>query len=401
MTAPPVQESQGSEQFDGLDPFERTIQSTLHESKELIGEEQTADAKPRDEQGRFVGKPEAKPDGEWHVLPDAPIGEQQQAVAGAEGEAPQEVAIPEGYIAAPALAPEKVQGFKVLDAEGEIVPPDLTFEVNFRGPNGEVQPRTLDLPKLVNYARMGVYNHEREQESVNVRQYNQALQGRVQAVEQQAQQLHQERERLLSDPDYLLRQLQEYEQQNTPEARAQRARDELQLANQRTEFIQVAQIGAQFVDGEIAPAIDTILKSLPLISQEEVAARITLLIDPYKVRTPFGVTIRPQDYDAIRRAIVQEVVPWAQQVHQDREERQGTAGAAPKAGPKDKTDPAKKDEVATLQTRAQKARRVAATALKPVGGNGAVQGKQDKPIRTSRDLEDAIVGRSIASMRSG
>src|SRR5262245_1144013 len=168
--------------FEGLDAMERTIAQTMHESRELLAEDKPITDRPRDPKtGQFV--PRAHAEAGWNVVPDVAPPDSDTT------EAPEEIVAPEGHVIPKALDASKVQGFRVLDAEGEIVPPDLTFEVNFRGPNGENQPRLLDVPKLVNYARMGVYNHEREQQAIAVQQQNTTLTSQVAQYDQALRQM--------------------------------------------------------------------------------------------------------------------------------------------------------------------------------------------------------------------
>lgn len=385
--------------FDEMNEMERTIQSTLHESKSIIADEEPITDRPRNAAGQFVAvaEGETKPAGEWNTVPDATAAPTDGTVADGTPTAEAEpVTIPEGYVAPATLPPEKVQGFKVFDTDGEVVPPDLKFEVNFRGPNGEAQPRTLDLPKLVNYARMGVYNHEREQQSTAIRGENQTLYQRTSEQEQQIQQLRRDREQLLSNPDYLMKQLADFEQQNTPEARAERDRQQLQTDRMRFAFDQAAQVNTSFLDTQVAPALETIAQSLPTVTMDDLSGRLAMALAPYKVQTPFGTIINPQALEHVKSLILSDLLPWAQQVHADREERQTTRQAPPK--PKAAATPDPKLEAA--QARAQKARRVAVAAIKPAGGNGQLHGQpaDQKPLKSGRDIEDAVITRSLASI---
>lgn len=393
-----------------MDVFDETanavLMGTMKDSAHLMGDEDSQ-TRARDDHGRFVaeqGNPERKVDGEWNVLPDTPANEGEPVAAagdGPAGEATPKVAaepiIPEGFVKSAVLPPEKVQGFKVRDADGDIEAPDLTFDVNFRsiGADGRerVEVRALDTAQLVSYARMGVYNHEKEQRATEVQQQNHTLSNRVSQVEQYARQRDETIEKLLSDPDYLLSQLKQYEVDNTPENRVAREREQLRQERERSQYENVAQLGMQFVEGSLQPAIELITKACPSIDPDEVAAKLLLIVEPYKVRTPFGTTIHPNAYDRIRHAISGDVVRWAEQVHEHRSSR-----TAPK--PSEKTpDPvkdAKPDK--QLQERNQKLRRVATGALKPAGANQPQGKPQSSPIRSNRDLEDAVVGNALSAV---
>lgn len=396
--------------FDDLDPMERTIQSTLHESSELVGAEQPITDRPRDASGKFVsvaeGVAEVNTDpnapGAWNVIPDADRPSDPlptDPAAPTDPQAPAAPVIPDGHVALAPLAADKVQGFKVLDGEGEIVAPDLKFEVNFRGPNGENQPRTLDLPKLVNYARMGVYNHERETQALAVRSENTQLYATVNQKDQALSQLRAEREALLTNPDYLMEQLAKHEQENTPAAKQQREREAFETEKARMEYDRAAQHNGSYLDSQVAPALDTIAKSLPTVTMDELAGRLAMLVEPFKVWTQFGVILNPNATAAIERVIINELVPWAQSVHMSREDSAPAVPAKTPIAPAPKpSTPAPTD----LQARAQKARRLAVSALKPVSGNPP-QGAPSTPSapRTNRDMEEFVVTRSLAASRSG
>lgn len=396
MTGPHVAADDTSE-FDDLGPMERTIQSTIHQSHDSLGEDQPIEGRPRDATGKFVSVAEGvepKP-GEWIKLDDAPVAVDGQPAEGTDPAAVEPV-IPEGHVALPALAPEKVQGFRVLDAEGEIVPPDLKFEVNFRGPNGESQPRTLDLPRLVNYARQGAYNHERDQQASQVRTENGQLFARVSQADQQIQQMQQERVRMLSDVDYFLDQVKKHEEANTPEARQAREREEIDTQRQQIEYDRAAQHNMAYLDTQVAPWLDTIAKALPSVTLDELAHRLNVLIEPYKVRTRFGVILNPNATKAVEQTIINQLVPWAQQIHMDREDTRAPA-------PKVPVIPAKpQPNVAELQVRAAKARRLGTAPLRPVSGN-APQGApaSQKAPQGNREMGDFIVGKALAGLRGG
>jgi 5'-deoxynucleotidase YfbR-like HD superfamily hydrolase len=404
MTGPAAPYAESDEiNLDELGPMERTIQSTIHQAKESIAADQPITDRPRDASGKFVAVAEgetqtAKP-GEWVKLDDAPLpGTEGQPAPGEGGEgseaAPPAVVLPEGHVALPALAPEKVQGFRVLDAEGEIVPPDLKFEVNFRGPNGEVQPRTLDLPKLVNYARQGVYNHEREQQTTAVQQQNWQLTNQITQYDQTVRQLRQEREALLTNPDYLIEQLKRYEQENTPEARLARQQAEIVTQRQELEYQQAAQRNVTYLDTQVAPALNTIATTLTHVTVDELANRLAMLIEPFKVRTQFGVILNPNATQAVERLIIDQLVPWAQQIHASREDFAPATTKTPAKAP----EPAESD----LQAKNQKLRRIATAALKPVSGNQP-QGPaaSNKPPTSSRNMADFIVSKSLAGLGRG
>lgn len=370
MTTPNTQEA-----TDDLDLIAMTMES-------FANPEQTEESQnPRNEKGQFTSRagelPEQQP-GEWNTLPDVVDGEQGQPI-------PPEPIIPDGHTAIATLPPEKVQGFKVLDSEGEILPPDLSFDVSFR----DGQTRTMDLPQLVNFARQGVYNHELQQETVRTR--NEAVQWHQKAsqVEQTLQQARQERERLLTDPDYLLAQIEQAAAQNTPEARAQRERDQLTTQRQQLEYDQAAQSNTQYLDRSVEPALDTIVRALPTVQKDELASYLAQLIEPHKVHTRFGTILNPNATAQINHIIVHQLAPYAKQLHESR------AAFAPKPALVNPVTPDPK--VADLQARAAKAKRVATAALQPVGATGQPQGTPTttKAPTHGKGMEDFIISKAM------
>lgn len=387
--------------FEGMDTMERTIAQTMHESRALLGEGQAITDRPRDPKtGQFVARAEA-PEG-WNTVADG--------APPAEGDAAPAVVAPEGHVIPKALDASKVQGFRVLDAEGEIVPPDLTFEVNFRGPNGENQPRMLDVPKLVNYARMGVYNHEREQQSLAVQHENSTLTTQLTEYDRALHQLQDERALLLSDPDYLLRALAQHEQENTPEAKTQRDRDQLELQRQALAYQAAGQENERYMEQRLEPALDTIVATYPNVTLQDLAEQLVRLAEPYTVQTPYGPIVNPQAHQHIAQLVVHQLAPWAEQRHMALEDRFAALGsargpvAAPSATPAVGAPAAvPSPSNADLQARAQRARRMATSTIKPPGGNGALQAPAAPatPPTSNRDLQDFIVGRALAQTRGG
>lgn len=382
--------------YDGMDAMERTIAQTMHESRDLVAADQPITDRPRDPStGKFVSRAEGQEG--WNVVPDTKPGDPADVVA---------PIAPEGHVIPKTLAPDKVQGFRVLDAEGELVPPDLTFEVNFRGPNGENQPRLLDVPKLVNYARMGVYNHEREQQTLAAQQQNTQLQSQLSEYDTALKTLQQERTALLSDPDYLLRALAHFEQQNTPEAKAQRDRDSLDQQRQALAYQAAGQENERYMEQRLEPALNTLAQAYPNVTLQDLAEQLVRLAQPYTVNTPYGSIINPRAHQDIAQLVVHQLAPWAEQRHMAIEDRFGARAPNAAAAPAPATAPALvPPSNADLQARAQRARRLATAATRPPGGNGAAPAAAAAaPVPSAgnaRDMQDFIVGRALAQTRGG
>jgi hypothetical protein len=362
--------------------MEETIRSTLAQSNDP--ESRPAD-RPRDATGKFVAQPATgQENGTPEVLPATPVGGEESTDQSEDVP----VEIPEGYVAPPALPDEKAKavGFTVRDTEGELVPPNLTWEFTANG-----KPRSVDTATLVQYAQHGVYNHEREQAYEQQQHQTLELQTRVQQYEQGYREQGQTIERLLSDPDYLVQQLQLYEQQNTPEARAMRAQQELEQQRNEVRLQQMGQQAEQFVNTELAPALDMIATNLSTVSREELAARLFLASQRYRVN---GI-LTAEGFDPLKHYVLNDLVPWAKQLHDARlSERTAPADAAKATAEKAKKD-AEQDRI-----RAQKARRQMTLATRPTG-RAAPESQPAKPVRTNKDAEEAVIGNSLAALRAG
>lgn len=336
--------------------------------------EQT-EARERDEKGRFV-----------------PKASTEALVEGATPEVaaePAPVVLPEGMAAVKKIeGRELATAFKLLDADGELEIPEVTIEFEA---NGKTRKEPLD--KVVKLAQFGVYQHEREQRLTQAQQVMQQKEVEFQQIEARARQFEQERERLLSDPDYLVQQLARYEQDNTPEARLTRDREQVEQQRRALEAQQIVQQANTFMEGELLPAIETMTTALPTVSPEEIAAKLLLIQERYKVDTPMGRYVPPTAYPALRQAMMQEVLPWAQQVHDARDsERQTVTKTA-----KQEVEQAKAGKLAA-QVEAQKAKSLIGRTVKP--GARSTQGTTTtvttpKQLVTVQDYEDDAVRQAV------
>lgn len=311
----------------------------------------------------------------------------------------EEIALPEGFAAVKKIeGRELATAFKVMDADGELEVPDVMIEFNAAG-----KTRKEPLDKVVKLAQWGYANQEREQRIEQARVQAETVQSQNQQLIEYARKLEAERERLLSDPDFLVQTLAQFEHQNSPEAKLARAEAQNQQLQQQREFEQYQQQGTTFFNGEVVPAVETIAKSLPLVSEEEIGAKMLLLSDRFKVQTPFGSLVPPQKYQAVRDALLNELVPWAQQLHETREsdrkaERQQTETQRKQA----------EAEVRTAQTQAQRKTNLVTRVLRPgtkagsaPSGTATRQAPPKKPIVSVQDAEEAALRDALAASLSG
>lgn len=391
MTTPAIIESAPVTEFasaeDGIAAIAReAITQTLAENPEPVD-----DAPVRDEKGRFIAAPAAPVAGvAAEAVPAVADAQAPPAEVVLEAPAPPPV-LPEGFVAVPKIEGRALEtAFSVLDQEGELEVPDLQIKFTANG-----KERTESLDKVVRLAQWGVYNKEREESVLAAKATHQQATARVQEVEAFARQLLAEREQMLTSDEVYLTTRAQYEAQHTPEARMQQQQQQLIQERQQVEFNQASMQGEQFFTGELAPTVEAIHKALPTVSLEEIAARLLLVSNQYEVHTPFGSILPPKHYDAIRAAIMQEIVPWAQQAHDSREtERKTTTSKtdAEKLALQQAADQARID--------AQKARSLVGRSARPgTQGRPGSTAPPPKPIKTVQDAEDAALADTLAAMR--
>jgi len=294
-------------------------------------------------------------------------------------ETPTDPALPEGYVAVPVVADKLATEFVLKDAEGEVEIPALVVEYKA---NGKLRQDRLD--QVVKLAQFGVYNEAREQQVKQIESRAQELENVV--LEREAQ-----IERLLQDENFFLSVREAYEQENSPERRAERAErrvQEVQISHQM-EAIQAQ--GEQFYAAEVRPAVELIANALPTVTTEELEERIAYAMQLHAKEAPNGQTYLPaSEYAALRQYIVDDLAIWAQATH------------ARRNGPA--TSPALEQAqaaAAKAQVEAQKAKRAVGQATKPVGraaSNAPAKPKAAKPA-TIDDAVESAMSEVFASFR--
>lgn len=280
------------------------------------------------------------------------------------------ITLPEGYVAVPSVTDGLAAEFTLKDAEGEVEVPNLVVEYKA---NGKVRQDRLD--QVVKLAQWGVYNQEREE---RVKEAEAAVQQRDELAQRIAEREAQI-ERLLTDPDFLYTVQEAYENENSPERRAQRAEERVQSMQVQQQMEQISAVGEQFWTGEVAPALDMIAKALPTVSQEEIERRMEMALQAHAALAPNGQPYVPASrFDAIRQYIVDDLAIWAQAQHVRR-----NVAAAPSA------EQVKAErELDRARVEAQKAKRMVGQTMKPVGqaGRDVPRARSAKPAT----IDDAV-----------
>jgi hypothetical protein len=313
----------------------------------------------RDEKGKFVPRPSAE-----DFTTEKPT---DKALAAAETPKEGEAAPEKDGEVVPfqAADPSKlVTHFTLKDAKGELaIPEGLTIE--FKA-NGKMRAEPLD--RVVKFAEMGVYNHEREQRTQQVARENEEIQHNRAQVQERLDTREAQLERLLSDEQFRERALQEYQNQQTPEAKAARLdaeRAEFQVEQER---VAIRKIGEPYYEKEVVPSLEMLAERVPNVSREELIGKLKGFTDRLIDRRT-GL-IHPQNHQAINQHFLTDIIPWATQLDEYRAFERGTKSGKQQQVESAKDTTASTAEKEALQVRAQKARRAASANLRPPGRVG-------------------------------
>jgi len=331
------------------------------------------DTEPQDTAEPQDAVPQDAPEVAEEVAPEEPAEETDEST----DEAP---SFPEGYVAVPVVEDALATEFILKDAEGEVEIPALIVEYKA---NGKVRQDRLD--QVVKLAQFGVYNEAREQ------QYKYA-ESRLQELESLVEQREQQMEQLLRDEDFFLSVRDAYDNENTPERRAERAEQMAEQVRMEAQMQPLLQQGAAFYEREVMPAIDLIAQTFPAVSPEDLAVRMAYAMQLHVEDAPNGEKyIPPSQYNAVRQYIVDDLAFWAQN-QQARYSRTATAPVQ---------QAALQQELAKAQVSAQKAKRAVGQATKPVGrpsSSAPAKPKVAKPA-TVDDALDSAMSEILSSFR--
>lgn len=392
MTAPNTQVAPSDSHADAVeDALSAALAGSLQEQGVPEAEIQ------RDANGRFVPRHSS----EDFTTEDTPA-EPAAALPADAKTTDTTAADPEGPVVLEAADPATLAThFTLKDATGGelAIPKGLVIE--FRA-NGKSRAEPLD--KVVKFAEMGFYNHEREQRMQTIASENVEYKTEVAATQQQLATREAQLEQLLSDPAYLERALSEYQKATTPEAQAQRL---LERANEEREQVaiererdQIDAVGKPYYEREIVPSLEMIRTAAPYVTEEEIVSKLTrftdTLIDPRTKRIP------PAKHAQINQYFLTEMIPWATQLHEFR------GGGRTSQQPKVDTTPAvpaakPTKEIEDLQLRAQRAKRSASANLRPPGRIGTPNAPASKITTKSTHAErmDDVIGSTLAAVGLG
>ena len=329
------------------------------------------DTEPQDTAEPQDAVPQDAPKVAEEVAPEEPAEETDEST----DEAP---SFPEGYVAVPVVEDALATEFILKDAEGEVEIPALIVEYKA---NGKVRQDRLD--QVVKLAQFGVYNEAREQ------QYKYA-ESRLQELESLVEQREQQMEELLRDEDFFLSVRDAYQQENSPERRAERAEREIQNLRVQSQLADITRQGQAFYESEVQPAIQLIANALPSVAPDELEERMAYAMQLHAQVGPNGQPYLPaSQFESARQYIVNDLAIWAQMTHARRSEP-ATSPALEQA----------QAATAKAQVEAQKAKRAVGQATKPVGraSSAPAKPKVAKPA-TVDDALDSAMSEILSSFR--
>lgn len=293
--------------------------------------------------------------------------------------------LPDGYVKVPTVTDKLATDFILRDAEGEVEVPELMVEYKA---NGKVRKDRLD--QVVKLAQFGVYNEERERKVQQVEASVQSLNNERQQLTRLLEERESQLERMLTDDQFLMAVRDSYEQQNSPEARVQRAEQEAQTLRIERQIAPIFAQNEQFNDSEVVPALDTIVRALPSVTIEELEERLQMVALANAELAPTGARyIPPSRFDAIRKYIVEDLAVWAQIQHARRSE-------SLRPSPELVTAKAETDKA---RVEAQRAKRLVGQATKPMASaNAKVQPKKAKPAANVDEAQAQAEAEVLAAM---
>lgn len=283
---------------------------------------------------------------------EAPPAPTEEASAPVEGQPPAETELP-------TLKRQPMTQFAVLDQQGELEIPDVMIKFKAKG-----EERELPLDHVVRLAQLGFTNEEREQQVLAARKFVAEAEERESQYSKQIQQYEAYYQRLFQDPDFYDQARAAFFQQNTPEARAQRAEQEAaRLRAEQGRQAETQQITG-FVQTVLAPAAEQLLQQYPEVNETELVGRYTQLTAPLLVNGRVPV----HKLAEVQRIVQHDLKDWIERTHVERL----TAKQAQE----------RKAQAATAQVAQTK--RAAARVFAPTGG---VAQPSTKPVKfaTAKD----------------
>lgn len=364
------------------------------------------------EAGASAAAPEAAPE-----AAAAPAARAEDALDGVEAEVAAQAAsagsdavtAAAGQDSTPAASAEPSAPPRKLAAEYTIAAPDGTaatvdpdLVVSFTANGAE---RQKPLHEVVRLAQMGYYNAERETKITETEQRAVVTEQRLQQVEQESttyrERLNTSIEAMLADTtgQAFLAAQERYLAQHTPEARAERAEQELHRVRAEGEATARRQQATGFIQ-HLAPKFEALLSQHPLVTPDELYGRFGLLTAPM---TRGGI-VPPEHFQHVDRLVDADLATYCASLQHTRADDQAAASAVrSKAATEEAARLASEQKLQAQTQQATEAKRSLARALKPgtgpaasAAGNAptarASASPPPRPIVRAEDILDEVEG---------
>lgn len=253
--------------------------------------------------------------------------------------------------------------FVAYDTEGNPVEaiPDMVIEYKA---NGKIRKDRID--QVVKMAQLGVYNRDREEQSIAQQQEVEGLANQaISRLETRESQLRQ----LLEDPDVYEQVRNTYLAENEPEKRAERAERETAQVRASVAEEQANREGTVFYENRVLPVLDAILTEFPEVEPDELIAQFTFAMQPVLQ----DGRIPRERFASVAAYVESELADWAKAKHERR-----------LAKVKPATEAAQKSAI-----QAAKAKRAQAAASAPARGVGASSAKKAPASSSGGTVQDA------------
>lgn len=257
--------------------------------------------------------------------------------------------------------------FSAVNEKGEAVDPSLLagLKITLKANGKEHQ---LPLQNVVRLAQ----SEAGAQQTLKVRERERDdWQRKAEEALTEAEELRTIGLRLLSDPEFLKQSLEEYDQFNTPESRAERAERELAATRRNEQAVRSEQVRAEtavaFFENDAAPLLASILQENPEVSEYEILGRMHADTASLSVN---GV-VPPENYGAFKSYLAVELRDFAKSLNAGR--------VAAKSESKRVEEEARR--------KSQEAKNEMADALRPSGEglSGGVNAPSRPKIKTVND----------------
>lgn len=269
--------------------------------------------------------------------------------------------------------PPLLTKFQVFDKEGELeVPRDLTF--SFTANKKEYKDIPLD--KVVLLAQMGFYNEEREERVKEAEAFKPVAEQTLNQYAQAIQKLTGEYANIFEDPSYYEAARAAYFEENSPDKRAARAEQQVQVLQTSQRQAAEQAEAATYVATVLTPAVEDLLKTNPLVSYEEVMGRMQTLTAPL-VASSTPVRHRLAE---TKRLVETELTQWVRGKHLERDVAQRTKDA----------------QIVAEKTKTTLAKRQVARSVQPRGAPAPATIPTKVNFDSARDWLDSILPQQVS-----